>query len=81
MPKKKEPELMPDEQFKRFQEAAKERGVRRKFQRLSGRLRSLLRRKRENRFGRNNGHASVWQVIRRIDAPSRQSASCALPRE
>jgi hypothetical protein len=27
MPKKKEPELTPDEQFKRFQEAAKEHGI------------------------------------------------------
>ena len=27
MPKKKEPELTPEEQFKRFQEAAKEHGV------------------------------------------------------
>jgi hypothetical protein len=27
MPKKKEPDLTPEEQFKRFQEAAKEHGV------------------------------------------------------
>jgi hypothetical protein len=31
MPKKKKPDLIPEEQFKRFQEAAKERGVEEKL--------------------------------------------------
>jgi hypothetical protein len=48
MPKKKEPELTPEEQFKRFQEAAKEHGVEEKLPEIERSFGDLAR-----RFGKN----------------------------
>ena len=52
MPKKKEPDLAPEEQFKRFQEAAKEHEIEERIPKIERALGKLAQPSRESKHSR-----------------------------